>query len=119
MPFPSTRNALYLLFFPTLTVAAAAAIADAEVEVAAGMEVELLPLLIAVAAGACVAAGMAVGGGVVGVAAGAQALTSKVKAMSAVTIRVVDFMFSPLKELYEYVFKKEYVMKSKFRFDLS
>ena len=97
MPFPSTRNALYLLFFPTLTVAAAAAIADAEVEVAAGMEVALLLLLMAVAAGACVAAGMAVAGSVVGVAAGAQALTNKVNATNVVTIRVLDFMFSPLK----------------------
>jgi len=57
--------------------------------VLAGME--------AAAAGACVAGAMAVGGCIVGAAvgAGAQALTSKVKATSVVTIRVVDFMFSP------------------------
>jgi len=38
MPFPSTRNALYLLFFPALTVAGPVIMADAAVGVSAGMD---------------------------------------------------------------------------------
>ncbi len=62
------------------------------------MVAPLLPLLEEVAAGACVAATNTVGGYEVNVAAGAQALTSKVKATNVVTIRFLDLIPSPLKK---------------------
>jgi hypothetical protein len=80
-----------LLFFPTLTVTGPEA--DIPAGVLAGMGVvaagAFVAGAIAVAAGACVAGAMAVGGCIVGTAvdAGEQALTSKVKATSVVTIR--------------------------------